>query len=200
VVDELTERNADFVRQVGSLLGASIEILEFGVSRILECRLEGRRSRLGTNGSSYWTFAETALPGLPEDTEVWWGPADSYARVKTLEDGTTLPVTGDAAFDTAYMLLGADAPRLSDWLPEGARRALVESADLHPSIRWLVQPELTRQLHVRAEPSLWRGAPPATPVQLGEAAFTVERAARSLQRTAALASLLERECGTLGAA
>jgi hypothetical protein len=190
MVDEVRPAEVEaFLSEVGSELGVKMEVSEFGVSRILRCIVEGRSLSIGTGGSDYWVSADVLWPTFPRVTGICWAPEESYIRAKLLEDGTSPPSTGDAAFDGTYLLLGDGATELSHNLTAEVRRAFLEHESIHPGVKWLDMTLMHEHLHVEARPPV-RSGNDRWP-RLGEGQFTAKLAAGSLLRAASLASKIE---------
>jgi hypothetical protein len=187
------ERLSQFVERVAALVRLDGTVCESGLSRYWAGRSRDRDVEVGTNGSVYWVAVGVQLNGLPEDAEVAWAPLDTYARVKILEEGVDSAATGDAVFDSLYVLLGPGAGRLARWLTPEARRAFVTQEPVHPSLHWFDIAAMARRLNLRCYPPLQRV--PGEWVELGMGPFVPERAADAVSGMLQLAEQLEQARG-----
>lgn len=179
-----------FVERAAKLAGLDGEVDSFGVSRIWRASVDGRRVEIGTNGSYYWVATDLRPTSIPDGVVVASAPEGSYARAKYLDECHPHPPTGDVEFDSLFVIMGGPEHAIARWPDAAARRAFIEAADVHPSLERLDTVQLAPRLHLRAAPSMHRGAPGQWHA-LGTGPFTPEHAADAARRLLALAVRLE---------
>jgi hypothetical protein len=180
---------SEFVEKAADRADIHGQLHEYGVSRYWSGVSEERHVEVGTNGSSYWVAVGVGLPAMAEDAEIVWAPVDGYDRAKHLEDQPPPPIVGNADFDSFYLLLGPGADSVAHWLSPESCSAFLRYEELHPTLQWFDIIRMTRRLHLRCSPPLWRSN--ASWYQLGEGPFTSERAARAVEGMVDLATTLE---------
>jgi hypothetical protein len=184
-----------FQHEVEQHLGATGDIVSFGVSKILRLGLRGRCVDIGTNGSYLWLTADLRWDGFPEGALLAYAPEGSYRRAKMLEGSPDPVMTGDQQFDKTYLLLGSGATQVMAAISAEVRRTLLESIDLRPEIRGVEiggEPiKATRRVHIRSEPDLSVNGRGSSYVELGAERFTPKHAAEVAQRLTTSAERLE---------
>jgi hypothetical protein len=179
----------DFVERAGSLATTNGALENCGVSRIWRGTSDsGRPVDIGTNGSYYWVTTDLVPSFFPGNVAIVSAPRGTYAREKWLE-ASPLPLSGDDRFDSLFLALG-DASHAVQWLTPARRDAFVEAADIHPSLQLFDPIALAPRVHLRCEPSVYRGGPGQW-YELGSGPFTPENARDAAQRILTLAVRLE---------
>jgi hypothetical protein len=131
--------------------GVSGAIEPYGESFVLKGHVADRGCDIGLGRQLFWIVADTSWE-LPERSFVLWAPAGSYQRIRSVREDGPWAESGDAAFDSVYLVGGDDASLCAQRLREPGRRALCAAAWVHPGISWLQFAPPGRRRHVGGTP------------------------------------------------
>lgn len=132
-----------------AIVGVAGTVEPYGGSFVIRGHASSRGCDIGLGSRLLWVVVDTRWE-LPERAAIFWAPAGSYERARSLAEDGPWAASGDPGFDSIYLVGGDDAQLCADRLTESGRRALCAEAWIRPGVSWLDLAPPTRRRNVCA--------------------------------------------------